>query len=306
MTEARGSDALRATQVLHCNLNVVDLERAGALYEQALALTVRMRSEEPSGDSTPMGIDGPTHSLVWFLYDHRGGRHCPAIELVEWRTPPTAGHAYEDPTAIGMQALGFVVPSVAQATNTLERGGATRSARVAHDERGDVVVAAELLDHDGVRLELVEGASGTPPTFTSVRVSCRNLEASTAWYSELGWHSLGAPVDVRWEGDERTARVQRLALPTHPFELHLTAWATADRRGPAHARGNERGLFRMALAVDDVRAACEEARRGGRVHVGMPQYVPLPGTPLGGLWVSFFRDPDGVMVELVERSTSTR
>jgi catechol 2,3-dioxygenase-like lactoylglutathione lyase family enzyme len=243
---------------------------------------------------------------VWFLYDHRGGRRSPAIELVEWRRPPTAGHAYEDPTAIGMQALGFAVPSVAEATDALTRGGATSTARAARDEHGGVVVAAELADHDGVRLELVEGASGTPPTFTSVRVSCTDLELSTAWYSELGWQSLGAPVEVRWEGDERTAQVQRLALPTHPFELHLTAWATTDRRGPAHARGNDRGLFRMALAVDDVRAAYDEARRGERVQVGTPQYVPLPGTPLGGLWVSFLRDPDGVMVELVERSMSNR
>jgi len=41
--------ALAATQVLHCNLNVVDIERAAALYEQGLGLTVRMRS--PTGSS---------------------------------------------------------------------------------------------------------------------------------------------------------------------------------------------------------------------------------------------------------------
>ena len=64
------------------------------------------------------------------------------------------------------------------------------------------------------------------------------------------------------------------------------------------------GLFRMALAVDDVRAAYEGC--ADAVQIGEPEYVPLPGTPLGGLWVSFLRDLDGVTVELVERSTGRR
>jgi hypothetical protein len=58
----------------------------------------------------------------------------------------------------------------------------------------------------------------------------------------------------------------------------------------------------MALAVPDVRAAVGAARRSGGIEASDPSFIPLPGTPLGGLWVSFFRDPDGVMVEYVERS----
>jgi catechol 2,3-dioxygenase-like lactoylglutathione lyase family enzyme len=65
---------------------------------------------------------------------------------------------------------------------------------------------------------------------------------------------------------------------------------------------NHRGLFRMAMAVPDVRAAVAAARAAG-VDASDATFVPLPGTPLGGLWVSFFRDPDGVMVEFVERPT---
>jgi hypothetical protein len=56
----------------------------------------------------------------------------------------------------------------------------------------------------------------------------------------------------------------------------------------------------MALAVDDVRAAYEA--RADTVQIKAPEYVPLPGTPLDGLWVSFLRDPDGVTIELVERT----
>jgi hypothetical protein len=58
----------------------------------------------------------------------------------------------------------------------------------------------------------------------------------------------------------------------------------------------------MALAVPDVRAAVEAARHSGAIEASDASLIPLPGTPLGGLWVSFFKDPDGVMVEYVERS----
>jgi len=58
----------------------------------------------------------------------------------------------------------------------------------------------------------------------------------------------------------------------------------------------------MALAVPDVRVAVEAARQSGVIEASDASFIPLPGTPLGGLWVSFFKDPDGVMVEFVERS----
>jgi catechol 2,3-dioxygenase-like lactoylglutathione lyase family enzyme len=305
-----GAREMRATQVLHCNLNVVDIEAAATFYEHALGLSVLMRSESTDGDSTALGVDGPTHSIAWFLYDHRGGRAGPAVELVEWRRPPTAGSAYDDPTAIGLQALRFAVPSAEGAATALVDAGATRTDRVANADDGTTddgttddgsTIDAELCDLDGVRIELAESPAATAPTFSGVRLSCSDVETSTGWYGALGWERVGPTARLRWSDREVGATVQRLALATHPFELHLTGWA--DAGGRAHLHGNDRGLFRMALAVDDVRAACAQAARDGIIDVGEPEYVPLPGTPLGGLWVSFFRDPDGVMVELVERAT---
>jgi catechol 2,3-dioxygenase-like lactoylglutathione lyase family enzyme len=305
MTRDRTADARseHATQVLHCNLNVLDVAAAAAVYEHGLGLTVRMRSEEPHGDATAMGIVGPIHSVAWFLYDHRGGHVSPAIELVEWRTPPTSGSAYEDPTAIGMQALRFTVPSVEDATRRLERAGAmVTGRRAASTSRARV--DAELLDRDGVRLELVDEPTATAPTFSGVRLSCTDLGAAAAWYGVLGWRPVTDAAEIRWDGDAHGAAVQPLTLAGHPFELHLTEWPSAARRPPAHDRGNARGLFRMALAVDDVRAAYEGC--ADAVQIAEPEYVPLPGTPLGGLWVSFLRDLDGVTVELVERTTGPR
>jgi len=298
-----GTSGLEATQVLHCNLNVVDVAAAAALYERGLALVTRMRSESVDGDSTPLGIEGSTHSVAWFLYDHRGGHVSPAVELVEWHRPPTAGRAYGDPTTPGMQALVFAVPSVTAAVTALRAAGASSAVHgVPGDD--DPPADAELLDRDGVRIALAGDDSVAAPTFAGVRITCNDLDESAAWYGELGWRPVGERIVAHRQGARATTR--HLALPTHPFRLELTEWDAADRSRRAHANGNARGLFRMALAVDDVRAAHEAARVSGRVDVGEPQYVPLPGTPLGGLWVSFFRDPNGVMVELVERVTRRR
>jgi catechol 2,3-dioxygenase-like lactoylglutathione lyase family enzyme len=293
------TNALHVTQVLHCNLNTLDLEGAAALYERGLALATRMRSETTNGDSTAMGIEGSTHSLVRFLYDHRGGHISPAVELMEWCRPPTAGVAYEDPTAVGLQALVFAVRSVADAVAALGDAGASVTGRTASVGRRPIV-DAELLDRDGVRLELVADHGAAAPTLRGVRLSCFDLDESAAWYGELGWVPAGERGVARWSDRDDTATVLPLALATHPFRLELTQWSDG-RSERAHELGNSRGLFRMALAVDDVQAAYRAATAGARVEVGEPEYVPLPGTPLGGLWVSFFRDPNGVMVELVER-----
>jgi catechol 2,3-dioxygenase-like lactoylglutathione lyase family enzyme len=295
--------ALQATQLLHCNLNVTDVGQAAAVYEQGLGLTIRMRSESVDADATQMGIHGPTHSVAWFLYDHRGGHVSPAIELVEWRTPPTAGSAYDSPMMVGMQSLMFAVPSFVASTGRLLEAGA-RATRFETEPGERPLMDSELLDRDGVRIELTEDRSVLAPTFSGVRLNCADLEVAVQWYRTLGWRPVGPETAATRAGVE--ARIQRIALPTHPFELHLTFWSNTTPDARAHTDANTRGLYRMALAVDDVRAAYEEAQQDGQIQIGEPTYVPLPGTTLGGLWVSFFRDPNGVTAELVERVIRVR
>ena len=74
---------LRATGALHCNLNVSTLAGAVGVYE-SLGLRVKMRSRAEGQDATAMGLGDSTTSEAWFLYDIRGGRGAPAVELVEW------------------------------------------------------------------------------------------------------------------------------------------------------------------------------------------------------------------------------
>jgi catechol 2,3-dioxygenase-like lactoylglutathione lyase family enzyme len=290
---------LRAAGALHCNLNVATLASAVGLYE-SLGLGVKMRSRAEGQDASAMGLGDSTTSEAWFLYDSRGGRGAPAVELVEWIAPQTSGEAYGHPGEVGMQALGFDVPDVGAAVRAATaQGGRLRPG-------GPADVGTVILDADGVALEL-SAAAVESPLLRYARIVCADLERSARWYGLLGFDPIGTERTISWDhaGEAVDVVERRLALAgPAPLELRLTAWPSHPPTA-AHGQANDRGLFRMALAVPDVRVAVEAARQSGAIEASDASFIPLPGTPLGGLWVSFFRDPDGVMVEYVERSLKT-
>ena len=289
-------NGLRAAGALHCNLNVSSLAAAVGVYE-SLGLRTKMRSRAEAQDASAMGLGDTTTSEAWFLYDARGGRGAPAVELVEWTEPKTSGKVYEDPSEVGMQALGFEVPDVSEAVRAATAQGARPR------PGGPAGVGTVILDADGVALEL-SPARVESPLLRYARIVCADLARSAQWYGLLGFDAVAPESIIVWDHNGETTDVveQRLFLAgPAPLELRLTAWPSAPA-APAHRHANHRGLFRMALAVPDVRAAVEAARRSGAVEASGASFIPLPGTPLDGLWVSFFQDPDGVMVEYVERS----
>jgi len=266
------------------------------VYE-SLGLRVKMRSRAEGQDASAMGLGECTTSEAWFLYDSRGGRRAPAIELVEWIDPKTSGEAHAHPGEVGIQALGFEVSDVDEAVAAATAQGA----RVRPGGPPDVDVV--ILDADGVAVEL-SAAPVESATLRYLRIVCADLPQSTEWYGVLGFDPLGAPSPIFWEHGGHVTEVaeHRLLLAgPPPLELRLTQWESGP--GLAAPTGaNVRGLFRMALAVPDVRSAVDAAWRSGVIEASGATLIPLPGTPLGGLWVSFLRDPDGLMVEYVERS----
>jgi hypothetical protein len=92
-----------------------------------------------------------------------------------------------------------------------------------------------------------------------------------------------------------------MTLPEDEYSLLLLGWCGTPAHGTAYPDANHRGLFRMALAVDEVAAARAELDPDLLHRIDDPVWCEMPGTPLGGLKVQFLKDPDGVTVELVER-----
>lgn len=301
MTAATVAPVMR---MLHCNHNCRDIEAATRFYTELLELRVVMRSvTEPGGvDGRPMGIDGVVQTDTRFLYDRRGPRIAPALELVQWFTPATTGDLYAEPNHVGIQALGFAAGEVDDLVRRVHELGGT-----VVGPRGAGKLA--IRDPEGLPVEVVAG-NGTACA-SHVRLSCGDLERSLTWYRDLGCVLVQDPREEAWPGAplglDHDAEVTTAAVAfaaDGSYRLELTGWGNPKPVGKPYASANHRGLYRMALAVDDVRAAHAAVRdRGGDANE--PEYFRLPGTPIEGLWIAFVRDPDGIVVELVERPESS-
>jgi len=292
--------AQHAHSVMHCNLNTVDGAAAAGFAMAVFGLDPRMRSVSTDDDSTSMGLDKSTASVTTFCYDRRGPRAVPAVEFVEWHRPPTRpADAGMRPSAFA--ALGYRVPSLSRLEHRLTALGRTGEPVVGGLRvRGAARAGLTVTDPDGVTVEVVE----IPPAETDPagglisheRMRCTDLTRSIAWYGSIGW-------TVRSRGTDGPARWASLVLPEDPtFSLELEEHAGALTGSPR--RANTQGLYRIALAVEDVREAHAALVRESGEQVPEPLFIPMPDTPTGGFTVLFLTDPDGAVVELVERPRS--
>lgn len=289
--------------VLHCNVNTADVAAAHGFYADLLGLERRMRTRSENGDGGALGIEGTTDTDTWFLYDTRGPRIAPALEIVQWNAPALAHRESPPPTRTGLNAIGFEVSDVA-ALKTSEPHG---PGPLPH--RGGKATCLRVIGPDGVVTELAESREGVEaPRLSHLRINCTDLDASIAWYGALGFAPLAEARRAALPGwalgidGNVEADAVSLALPHDPsFTLELLRWHRPAGRSPEPAVANSQGLYRMALAVNDVREALATVAGLAASRTGEPTWVELPGTPLGGVLVLFLRDPDGVVVELVER-----
>lgn len=286
---------------LHTNYNCTDLERVERWYTTLFGMRSVMRSASAGTSGEAFGIYQETTSDTVFLYDHRGGRRANALELVRWTDPATTGRPYPTPWHRGIQSVGFSVPDLDEVASAAGADGGA----VVHRSDG----AALLRDPEGVAVEVAAG--GERAEMRQLRIVCSDLDRTVAWYERLGMRPAPyAPVirgeDV-WAGDGEHAIVAErpyVATDDATFAFVFTAWSGAPPDGPTYAMPYHRGLYRMAIAVDDVHAAYAALRELGLVRQP-PHTFALPGTPItDGLTIQFLRDPDGILVELVERPRS--
>jgi catechol 2,3-dioxygenase-like lactoylglutathione lyase family enzyme len=311
--DKRSGEELVARRFLHVCLNTTLSAPAVAFHRAIADLGVGMATgvQHGAGSVLDIGADGsvpdqPFVAETTFLYDHRGPRVAGALEIVHWMEPATTGETYPVPTRPGLHALSYSVPSVAEHVGA---AGAEVEAELDGGLLRPTERATYVRDPDGVLVELLEAAAPAPAESRGIRLSCRDLDATVAWYGSIGFGVVEPPTTVTvaaaalgGDGPDVTVRAARLALAEEPT-FALTVVAHPDAEGTSWDEPYHRGLYRMALRVENMDAAAAELKRRAVVFEG-PKWIPLPGTKIGGMSILFLRDPDGVMVEFVERPTA--
>jgi catechol 2,3-dioxygenase-like lactoylglutathione lyase family enzyme len=292
------SSPVQVRRFLHCNYNCRDVANLEHFYIELFGLRTVMRSSSRESDGTPFGLYGRTSTETAFLYDHRGGRRANSFELVQWIEPQTFGAVYPNPWDRGIQSAGFSASDLdAVATNVTRLGGSIV-------RRGEEWLL--FRDPEGVAIEVIR-ADG-PTEARHLRIVCSDLERTMAWWSQLGFSEspglVALPGNQVWPDHEQhaiSAECGMVATDDPTFGVIFTTWSGPSPTGPTYAVPYHQGIYRMAMAVDDVHAAYESL-----MTLGIPRQPPytfqLPGTKLtDGLTILFIREPDGILVELVDR-----
>ena len=293
---------------LHVCYCCADKSLATTMLTEGLSLHHAWTSPTARQSAAILGLAEDVVSGTDFVFDPRGPRTSPAIEVQEWLEPAVFGAPYDDATAVGVQALGFSVPDVTAAVRRLQASGSTMVGT------GTSPLGPRwttLRDATGVTIDLV----GDPsiPTDESrmrhLRITVSDLAASVRWYEAIGFDVVD---EVTFEdgsflgldGDVR-ADAARLRLPDEPYEALLVQWRTPSSHGRHYSEPYHAGLYRAALGVDDTRAAYASMATAGVTFDLEPVEVELAGTPVPDMWICFLSDPDGVPYELVERPRSS-
>jgi catechol 2,3-dioxygenase-like lactoylglutathione lyase family enzyme len=306
-----GSDEL-ARRFLHVNLNCESLDATEGLYVGQLGLSARMRTDpKVATDGSILGIEGDeTFCETSFLYDSRGGRAGCALEAIEFHKPALKADPSGDPTRPGIRSTLLTVADLDATVTALRDAGVTVSGPVDGLISGSKSVLA--LDPDGAVIELAEAPSDKPgAVFAGIRIAAIDAVATGEFLTAIGFAQVQAPARVEVAGDQLApggstdpiqCTVARYALAEDAHQFGLTVVEHPGTRGadPVPWGGNNQGLYRCALRVENTETAMSLVPESVEVK-GDPVWCPLPGTKIEGLYISFLRSPDGVVFEFVER-----
>jgi glyoxylase I family protein len=297
-----------ARRFLHICYCCADDQEVAAFLIEGLNLKQVMRTTDQYDSGAILGLDYQVRSVGNFVYDRRGPRTSPAIEIQGWYDPTPVGEPSTDPLEVGVKALGFAVPSVEEAVARLTGMGCKVLADGTSPLDGR---HATILDPRQVTLDIVEDSSlkADETQLHHLRITVADLDESLPFYEMLGFEIVdrGSLSDAAFAGDlggDVDAEFVRLRLPDEPFEAHLVQWRNPAGHGHHYADPFHAGIFRAALGVDDTRASYEYMTTNGAVFDRPPMEVELSGTKVPDMWITFISDPNGIPYEFVQRPRS--
>jgi catechol 2,3-dioxygenase-like lactoylglutathione lyase family enzyme len=300
-----------ARRFLHICYCCPDADEATTFFVDGLSLINTMRTTDQYNSGAVLGMDRDVRSVASFVYDRRGPRTSPAMEIQGWYDPTPIGVPSTDAVEIGIKALGFAVPALDDAVERLVRMECSviADSKSPFDDR-----QVTVLDPLRIMLELVEDSAlaADESRLHHLRLSVTRIDQSLPFYDMLGFEvvdrgsvsdgafvGLGAPVETHVDAEFAVLR-----LPDEPFQLRLIQWNSPAGHGRHYNEPNHAGLYRAALGVDDTRASYDQLTAAGAVFDRPPMEVELSGTPVPDMWITFITDPDGIPYEFVQRPRS--
>ena len=144
-----------------------------------------------------------------------------------------------------------------------------------------------------------------PIKLENVGITVRDLEATVAFFTDLGLTVLGRDtvrgewVDTAVGLDGNHTNIAMLQTPDGNGRLELFEYTHPEAIETQPTRPNEIGMHRVAFSVDDIDEALEIAARHG--------CYPLRGVATygDGIKLAYVRGPSGIIVMLAQELKST-
>ncbi len=296
-----------ARRFLHICYCCADDQEVAQFLVDGLDMKQVMRTTDQYDSGAILGLDYDVRSVGNFVYDRRGPRTSPAIEVQGWYDPTPVGEPPADGFHLGINALGFAVPSL---DSTIARLTALGCSVIADGTSPTDGRSAAIRDPRNVTLDIVEDASldDGESQMHHLRINVASIDESLPFYEMLGFQVLARDpfTDGTFAGVKGTveAQIASLRLPDEPFEVRLIEWTTPASHGTHPTDPFHAGIFRAALGVDDTRASYDYLTGTGATFDRPPMQVELSGTAVPDMWITFISDPTGIPYEFVQRPRS--
>lgn len=133
-------------------------------------------------------------------------------------------------------------------------------------------------------------------------LTVRNIERSTAFYARFGAEVVIRESHFAGTGMDKGLGLEGVDLITRMLSFNGTLVELLEYRSPRgedfRLRNADIGAAHLAIQVEDIHAEYESLRAEGIEFYAAPEPIN-EGAFEGGYWV-YFRDPDGISVELIQ------
>lgn len=320
----------------HVVINVSDLDRAVEFYEATLPVRRRARINGPAQAYTGLGI---AHGRCrgWVLENKRDApppgdfiAEFPArfIHLVQWLDPAPTGRPYREANHVGIYRQNVLVGDLDAAyANVLANGGRpyAEPSWIVLTPDGYQVRVFGFRDPDGTTLEMIGCEDPDDPTpypgmLHHCNLNVRDLATSYRFYRDvigldlsvylapsalqpatngsLG-DALANPDGSAYTGGQMRFAATLMGLRSDTRNpLDVLEWDVPAPYGSAYEQATNLGIIRVAFEVDDLDAAHRRLTLTGQPGIGPIETWDMGES--GERRVVIFRDPDGIMLELIE------